>query len=117
MVAGRVPVVLVLVLVLVNRGRSFNGPAPAVKSRRELFSALETDPARATEPFEHETSTSTIRSASPQTTVESPILDGFTEMICSDLVRAGQVGNGTRNFQNPIISARAQIQVAHRFAN
>ena len=54
MVAGRVPVVLVLVLVLVNRGRSFNGPAPAVKSRRELFSPLETDPARATEPFEHE---------------------------------------------------------------
>jgi hypothetical protein len=45
---------VVLVLVLVNRGRSFDGPATAVKSRRDLFSPLETDPARATEPFEHE---------------------------------------------------------------
>jgi hypothetical protein len=46
--------VLVLVLVLVNRARSFDGPATAVKSRRELFSPLETDPAPATELFEHE---------------------------------------------------------------
>ena len=55
--------------------------------------------------------------SSPQTTIQGPILDGFTEVLRGDLIGAGQICDRTRDFQDPIISSRAQIQIGNRFAD
>jgi hypothetical protein len=44
---------------------------------------------------------------SPQTAIQGPILDGFTEMLGGDLIGAGQVCNRACDFEDPIISSRA----------
>jgi hypothetical protein len=40
-------------------------------------------------------------------------LDGLGDMLGQDFFRAGQIGNGARDFQNAIVGAGAEVQVVH----
>ena len=53
----------------------------------------------------------------PERSIEGPILDRFAHVLWQDVDLIVQVGDGARNFQDSIVSARAQVQFTHRHAN
>jgi hypothetical protein len=53
----------------------------------------------------------------PKSAIESPILDRFADMFAGDLITRLQIGDRARHFQDPVVSASAQIQLRHRHAN
>ena len=53
----------------------------------------------------------------PERPIERPILNRFAHMLRRDLSLAIEISDSARNFQDPIISAGAQIQFVHGYAN
>ncbi len=49
----------------------------------------------------------------PQISVEGAVLDRFGDVVRADLLLRVEIGDGPRDFQYPVISARAEIQLRH----
>ena len=55
--------------------------------------------------------------SNPESAIESPILDRLADVLGRDLRFSVEISDGARDFQDPIVSAGAEIQFAHRHAN
>ncbi len=53
----------------------------------------------------------------PERPVEGAILDRFAHMVGRDRLRAGEIGDGACDFQDPVVGTRAQVQLGHRDAD
>lgn len=54
--------------------------------------------------------------SSPQIPVERAVLNGLGEVFDADSRRIGEVGDGARDFEDAVVGARAELQLAHREA-
>ena len=50
----------------------------------------------------------------PQLPVQGTILNRLGNVIAGNRLRARQIRDGSRDFQDPVVGARAQIQIRHR---
>ena len=53
------------------------------------------------------------RLSRPQLAIERTILNRFGDVLARDVLRAGQIRDGARDFQDAVVSSRAQIQITH----
>ena len=49
----------------------------------------------------------------PQLPIQRAELDGFGDVVADDFFGLGQVGDGARHLEHAVVSARAEVQVAH----
>ena len=50
----------------------------------------------------------------PILSVQTPVINSLSKMWSFYILRIVEVGNGSRNFQNPVISASRKVQFFHR---
>src|SRR5262245_8704392 len=49
----------------------------------------------------------------PKIAIQGAVLDGFADMVGLDVFGTGEVGDGSRDFQNPVIRPGAEVELGH----
>src|SRR3954463_1171368 len=62
-------------------------------------------------------STRAAAESDPEGSVKRAILNGFAYVLGCDRVATGEISDRARDFENPIVGARAQVQLRHRDAD
>ena len=52
----------------------------------------------------------------PDLAIEGAVLDGFADVLGGDFFGAGEVGDGTRDLEDAVVGARAEVELAQRHA-
>lgn len=49
----------------------------------------------------------------PDRTVQAAVLNGFEEMVLPNRLRLGQIGDGPRHLEDPVVGSGTEVEVVH----